>query len=62
VSLLDFKKEFRDVFAQRHDIPVFVNADKKVPYGMVIRIISEIQNAGVVKLGFLTLPLDNNSR
>ena len=34
-----------------------VNADKKVPYGLVIRVISEIQNAGVVKLGFLTEPI-----
>ncbi|HEX2956893.1 MAG TPA: biopolymer transporter ExbD [Chitinispirillaceae bacterium] len=62
VSLLDFKKEFREIFVQRQDVPVFVNADKKVPYGMVIRIISELQNAGVVKLGFLTLPLDKAGR
>jgi biopolymer transport protein ExbD/biopolymer transport protein TolR len=62
VSLLDFRKEFREIFIQRQDVPVFVNADKKVPYGMVIRIISELQNAGVVKLGFLTLPLDKSER
>jgi biopolymer transport protein ExbD/biopolymer transport protein TolR len=62
VSLLDFKKEFREIFSQRQDVPVFVNADKKVPYGMVIRIISELQNAGVVKLGFLTLPLEKTER
>lgn len=60
VSLLDFRREFRDIFVSRTDIPVFVNADKKVPYGMVIRVISELQNAGVVKLGFLTLPLDKS--
>lgn len=58
VALLDFRREFREIFTGRDDIPVFVNADKQVPYGMVIRIISELQNAGVVKLGFLTLPLD----
>ena len=60
VSLLDFRREFREVFINRTDIPVFVNADKQVPYGMVIRVISELQNAGVVKLGFLTLPLDKS--
>ena len=58
VPLLEFKGRFRQVFAGRTDVPVFVNADKKVPYGLVIRIISDIQNAGVVKLGFLTEPLD----
>lgn len=60
VSLVEFRREFRDVFVSRTDMPVFVNADKQVPYGMVIRVISELQNAGVVKLGFLTLPLDKS--
>lgn len=59
ISILDFRRRFREVFRGRTDIPVFVNADKKVPYGLVIRVISEIQNAGVVKLGFLTEPLND---
>jgi biopolymer transport protein ExbD/biopolymer transport protein TolR len=58
VSLVEFRKRFREVFAGRDDVPVFVNADRKVPYGIVVRVISEIQNAGVIKLGFLTTPLD----
>lgn len=62
VSLLDFKKSFREVFAGDKDVPVFVNADAKVPYGLVIKVISEIQSAGVVKLGFLTLPLERSGR
>lgn len=60
VTLVSFRREFRDVFINRTDIPVFVNADKQVPYGMVIRVIAELQKAGVVKLGFLTLPLDKS--
>jgi len=60
VSLVDFRREFKATFINRTDIPVFVNADKQVPYGMVIRVISELQNAGVVKLGFLTIPLDKS--
>ena len=59
VSLVDFRRRFRDVFGMRTEVPVFVNADKKVPYGLVIRVIADIQNAGVVKLGFLTQPQDN---
>lgn len=58
VTLVDFRRQFREAFAGKVDIPVFVNADKKVPYGLVIRVISDIQKAGVVKLGFLTQPLD----
>ncbi len=58
ISLLEFRRRFRETFAGRSDVPVFINADKKVPYGLVMRLISEIQNAGVVKLGFLTVPLE----
>jgi biopolymer transport protein TolR len=58
VTLVDFRRQFREAFSGKVEIPVFVNADKKVPYGLVIRIISDIQKAGVVKLGFLTQPLD----
>jgi biopolymer transport protein ExbD/biopolymer transport protein TolR len=55
-NLLDFKRRFRDVFGGRVETPVFINADSKVPYGLVIRVIADVQSAGVVKLGFLTLP------
>jgi biopolymer transport protein TolR len=61
VSLLDFRKRFSEVFAGRSETPVFINADKKVPYGLFVRVISEVQNAGVVKLGFLTTALDGKS-
>ncbi len=57
INLVDFKKRFRKVFGGRIKTPVFINADKKVPYGLVIRVIADVQNAGVVKLGFLTLPV-----
>jgi biopolymer transport protein ExbD/biopolymer transport protein TolR len=56
VSLGDFPRRFHEIFSGRTQVPVFVNADKKVPYGLVIRVIADIQNAGVVKLGFLTQP------
>lgn len=62
VSLVEFKKRFTEIFAGRDEMPVFVNADKAVPYGLVVRIISELQNAGVVKLGFLTTPLEDASK
>jgi biopolymer transport protein TolR len=59
INLVDFKRRFKEVFANRTKVPVFVNADKKVPYGLVVRVIADIQKAGVIKLGFLTLPSKN---
>jgi biopolymer transport protein ExbD/biopolymer transport protein TolR len=58
VDRVNFRKRFSEVFAGRTDVSVFVNADRRVPYGVVVWVISEIQNAGVVKLGFLTTPED----
>jgi biopolymer transport protein TolR len=62
VSLLDFSKRFREVFAGRADVPVFVSGDKRVSYGIMLRLIADIQNAGVVKLGFLSVPLPDSDR
>jgi len=60
-NLVDFKQRFSQVFGGRTAIPVFINADRQVPYGLVIRIIADVQNAGVVKLGFLSQP-DNGKK
>ncbi|MBD3421922.1 MAG: protein TolR [Chitinivibrionales bacterium] len=61
-TLLAFRKRFREVFANRQEVPVFLNADKKVPYGIAIRVISELQSEGVVKLGFLTTPFSKSGK
>ena len=58
VSFVKFKSEFRREFANRKEVPVFINADKQVPYGLVIKVIAMVQQAGVEKLGFLTTPVD----
>jgi biopolymer transport protein ExbD len=58
VPLNKFGTEFRNVFQDRFDTPIYVSADKEVPYGLFVRVISEVQKAGGVKLGFLTEPLN----
>ncbi len=35
---------------------VYLRADKNIPYGVVVRVISEIRKAGVESLGMVTLP------
>lgn len=57
VAMIDFRKRFREVFAGRDNLPVFVSGDKAVPYGLMLRLIADVQHAGVVKLGFLSEPL-----
>ncbi len=57
---VEFRQKFTEYYRNRTEVPVFVNADKKVPYGLVVRVIADLQQAGVVKLGFLTQPLPPN--
>ncbi|MCG8688312.1 MAG: protein TolR [Desulfobacterales bacterium] len=37
---------------------VYLKADKKVPYGVVVNVMSQIKKAGVESLGMITLPED----
>lgn len=53
VQLGDFDKVFKTLWAD--DAPVVINADDAVNYGMVMKVVSAVQRAGVTKLGFLTL-------
>jgi len=53
VSLFDFEKEFLKIF-RSPETTVVLNADRRVPYGFVVRIINSLQKTGVEKLSFLT--------
>lgn len=41
---------------------VYFRADKTVSYGMVVSIMAEIKDAGVEKLGMITLPLQGDEK
>lgn len=56
VELRDFKKIFTSIWDKKS--PVVINADSAVDYGLVMQIVTKVQNAGVTKLGFLTLKPD----
>ena len=40
---------------------VYLKADKKVPYGVVVNVMSEIKKAGIESLGMITLPDDQEA-
>jgi biopolymer transport protein TolR len=46
------------IVAQRVDRQVYFRADRSVPYGFVVKVIAEVRNAGVEKLGMVTEPLE----
>ena len=46
------------IAAQRSDRQVYFRADRAVPYGFVVKVIAEVRNAGIEKLGMVTEPLE----
>ncbi|MEA3427867.1 MAG: protein TolR [Thermodesulfobacteriota bacterium] len=55
---LDFLKEkLIKIFEGRSDREVYLRADKGIPYGIVVRVMSEIKGAGIERLGMVTEPI-----
>ena len=60
---LDFLQEKLKAIRQgRDDQEVYLRADKDIPYGVVVRVMSEIKEAGVEKLGMVTEPIEEKKR
>lgn len=54
---LDFLKEkLQNILAGQKDREVYLRADKGIPYGVVVQVMSEIKNAGVEKMAIVTDP------
>ena len=58
VELSFLREKLSIVLENRRDRSVYLQADRNVPYGVVVRVMSEIKGAGVAKLGMVTRPLD----
>jgi biopolymer transport protein TolR len=56
MPLRDLNAKLAAIFAERVDREIFLRADKNVPYGFVVEVMSEIRKAGVDKLGMITEP------
>ncbi len=44
--------------AAEHEKPIFLKADKQVPYGLVVAVMADIKESGFDKLGMITQPDD----
>jgi biopolymer transport protein TolR len=60
----DYKVEYKDlrgklerIFANRAGKEILLQADKDVPYGVVMRIMAQVKEAGITKVGMITKPL-----
>ncbi len=53
-SITGLKTKLEGIFASRIDREIFMRADKEIPYGFVVLVMSEVRKAGVDKLGMIT--------
>ncbi|HOT49225.1 MAG TPA: biopolymer transporter ExbD [Syntrophales bacterium] len=55
-TLPDLGAKLESIFKSRTDRELFMRADKEVPYGVVVQVMSEVRKAGIDKLGMITEP------
>ena len=51
------QEKLSKIMESRADREVFLRADKDIPYGLVVLVMSEIKGAGVEKIGMVTVPV-----
>lgn len=62
VTLNFLQERLRKIIENRKDREVYLKADKNIAYGMVVRVMSEIKEAGVEKLGMVTEPISDEKK
>lgn len=55
-TLAELGVKLENIFKNRIEREVYMRADKDVPYGFVVQVMSEVRKAGVDKLGMITEP------
>jgi len=60
VTIDALQEKIKIILDGRMEKHVYMRADKNVAYGLVVRVMSEVKNAGVQKLGMITDPLKNS--
>ena len=58
VALGELKEKLDLIIKGQSDREVYLRADKEIAYGIVVRVMSEIKDSGVERLGMVTEPQD----
>jgi biopolymer transport protein TolR len=62
VTLNFLQERLKIIIENRINREVYLKADKRIAYGMVVRVMSEIKEAGVEKLGMVTEPISDDKK
>ena len=56
------KQQLSTLSKADHEKPIFLKADKQVPYGLVVSVMADIKDSGFDKLGMITQPADKKPK
>ena len=56
LSYEDFRAAFPAIVAKRHPTGVYLQSDRRVPYGDVVRVLAVMREAGVADVGLVAEP------
>jgi biopolymer transport protein TolR len=60
IDLPELEQMLRQASGSTRD--VFLRADKDIPYGFVVRMMAVIKQAGIERLGIVTVPADDDGK
>ena len=56
ISLVDLRTKLHKAKAENPQVSVYLRADRKVPYGVVVEVMDEIKGAKIDRMGMVTGP------
>lgn len=54
----ELKEKIKAIFQNRKNKQIYIQADKKVDYGIVAEVMGDIRAAGILSISLITLPKD----
>ncbi len=56
ISIADTREKIKAIFETRKNKQIYIQADRKVDYGIVAEVMGEIRAAGILNISLITVP------
>ncbi|HEY5648184.1 MAG TPA: biopolymer transporter ExbD [Nitrospiria bacterium] len=62
VPIKALEAKLRELKERSPEVSIFLRGDRKVPYGVVVRVMDAVKSSGIEKLGMVTEPVSGSNR
>lgn len=59
LSITDLREKIKAIFETRKNKQIYIQADRKVDYGVVAEVMGEVRAAGIFNISLITLPKES---